>query len=275
MKKVPVLILICLTITLYTFSADKGFAFTSDPLLFRPLAANTFEPRVGLIWHANDNRLRLDIGNSIDLLQYRFESPTQRLTIGSDFFTYTLLRGEKNFHFPVDAVDYLFGFNVNYLDSLGVGILSGRLRLSHISAHFVDGHFDGTAGTWKDGMSPRVYSREFFDLTAAYEDAESFRVYAGAVYLWHVDPTSLPKLNGYAGGEYHRTLIPVLDGFAAYQITATGLRPRHELQLGVKLGAWNGRGTKFFFIYHSGNSIHGEYHDRADEYSGVGFNIDL
>jgi hypothetical protein len=257
------------------YSTETGFSFTSAPLLFKPLVANTFEPRMGVLWHTNDNRLRLDIGNSVDVIQYTFQDSKQQLTFGSDFFTYTLLNGEKNFHFPVVAVDYLFGFNANFIDTLNTGVLSSRLRLSHISAHFVDGHYDGTSKAWKEGMNPRVYSREFLDLTIGYLPTTNFRFYVGIVYLWHVDPTSLPKLSGYAGGEFHHEILPLFNGYTAYQFTATGLRPRHEFQLGTKIGTWYGRGTQLFFAYHTGNSIHGEYHDRKDEYFGIGFNIDF
>jgi hypothetical protein len=274
MKKVNPLILLFI-LTASAGAAEPGFSFTSAPLQFSPLAAHTFEPRLGLIWHADDNRLRLDIGNSVDLVQYLFDAPQRRIAIGSDFFTYTLLSGEKNFHFPVDAVDYLFGFNASYVDTMQDGIFSTRLRLSHISAHFVDGHFDGGTGVWKDGLNPRVYSREFLELTCAYEPVSAVRGYIGFMYLWHVDPTTLPTTLAYAGAEYHQPITDVLDGYAAYQFTVTGVRPRHEFQTGMKLGQWNGRGTKFFFLYHRGNSIHGEYHDRPDEYSGLGFNIDF
>lgn len=272
MKKITLLAFLAASIA---FTQDKGFDFYGGPLLFKPLVANTFEPRVGLIWHANDNRLRLDIGNSVDMIQYVFLNEKRLLTIGSDFFTYTLLRGEKNFHFPVDAVDYLFGFNVNYRDTLDNGVLSARLRLSHISAHFVDGHYDGPTGIWKDGLNPRVYSREFFDLTIGFEPNDMIRHYAGLIYLWHVDPTNLPTTLAYAGTEIHTQVIAATNLFAAYQCTATGMRPRHELQAGTKIGNWNGRGTEVYFIYHSGNSIHGEYHDQKDEYSGIGFNVNF
>ena len=272
MKKI---ILISIVLCSAAYSFETGFSFTSAPLLFKPLIANTFEPRIGLIWHTNEARLRLDIGNSVDLIQYTFDDPKKHLTIGSDFFTYTLLRGEKNFHFPVDAIDYFFGFNLNFIDTVRAGVLSSRLRLSHISAHFADGHFDGYTGTWKDGLNPRIFSREFFELTIGYVPINNFRGYSGIIYIWHLDPTTLPFVSGYFGGEYHQQLSSLFNGYAAYQFSATGLRPRHELHLGIKIGDWNGRGTKIFFIYHSGNSIQGEYYDRKDEYSGFGFNIDF
>jgi hypothetical protein len=272
MKKI---LFVTIILSAITYSTEPGFSFTSSPLLFKPLVANTFEPRMGLIWHSSNNRLRLDIGNSVDLIQYTFENPQRHLTIGSDFFTYTLLRGERDFHFPVDAVDYLFGFNVNFVDTMSSGILSSRLRLSHISAHFADGHFDNTNAVWKDGLNPRVYSREFLDLAVAFVPSDNFRGYVGIIGVWHIDPPGLPKVSGYFGGEFHQHLSTIFNAYAAYQFTATGLLPRHEFQAGTKIGDWYGRGTKLFFIYHSGNSIHGEYHDQQDVYSGFGFNVDF
>lgn len=272
MKKI---VLICFTLVTCVFTQNRGFQFYSGTLNFKPLVANTFEPRVGLIWHTNDNRLRLDIGNSIDLIQYQYQSPQQLLTVGADFFTYTLLRGETNFHFPVDAVDYLFGFNANYRDTMSAGIFSARLRLSHISAHFVDGHYDNTTAMWKDGVSPRVYSREFFDLALSFEHNDFFRGYTGIIYVWHIDPTSLPKLISYLGYETHYQAMTVTNLYAAYQFTFTAMRPRHEAQIGIKIGEWYGRGTQLFFTYHSGNSIHGEYYDRRDNYTGFGFTINF
>ena len=272
MKKVLFLLLVINSVAI---PSENGFSFYSGSILFKPLAANTFEPRLGLIWHTDGNRLRLDIGNSTDLVQYRFESGQRLLTFGSDFFTYTQLQGEKNFHFPVDAVDYLFGITMNYADTLNQGVLSTRLRLSHISAHFVDGHYEGAAARWKNGHNPRVYSREFLDLTAGYEPVRSVRGYVGIVYLWHVDPTTIDPFYGYVGGEYHHDLNSLFSGFAAYQCTISDLLPKHEVHAGVKVGEWNGRGTKLFYTYYSGNNIHGEYFDRTDVYTGVGFTIDF
>ncbi len=257
------------------FCNDSGFEFYSGSLLFKPFVANTFEPRVGLIWRTNDKNLRLDIGNSIDLLQYKFQEEKRLLTIGFDFFTYTRLHGEKNFHFPVDAVDYLFGIHSNYIDSTSHGIWSARLRLSHISAHFVDGHFDGTLQKWKNDLSPRVYSKEFFDLGIAYEPNTNWRAYCGAAYVWHSDPTTLPKYAIYAGAENHFSLLKIFYPYIAYQFTVGGIIPRHEFQSGIKIGNWYGRGTQFFFRCYKGNSIHGEYYDREDNYSSIGFTIDF
>jgi hypothetical protein len=66
-----------------------------------------------------------------------------------------------------------------------------------------------------------------------------------------------------------------VSGYCAYQLTVSGLRPRHEAQAGIKLGDWSGRGVVLSYLYYAGNNIHGEYHDKKDEYSGISFTINF
>ena len=260
---------------------DSSVDFVPHGLLFRPLLANTYEPRVGLLSQFGKNRLRLDIGNSIDLLEYKTAEDGSRVSMGADFFTYTLLRGERDFHFPVDASDYFFGINFNYKSSKQFGLISSRLRISHISAHFVDGHYDNTKGEWKDSQYPIVYSREFVDAVLACQPAlldDALRGYLGATYLFHVDPSSVPPFMAYAGIEWHMLWSKNANSYVSFQstlmkITEFGLR--HNLQVGVKIGDWNGRGINLFANYFSGFSIHGEYFDLKENYFGLGFLIDF
>ena len=256
-------------------------SFVPYGLLFKPLVANTYEPRDGILAEIGKNRLRLDIGNSIDLLQYRFAGDSSFLAMGTDFFTYTLLRGEQNFHFPVDASDYFFGINFNYKKSLSTGIISSRLRISHISSHFVDGHYDNTVGAWKDSRPPVVYSREFFDGVVALEPSSlnnDARVYVGATYLFHVDPKNLARFMADAGLEYHYKVWTNVYTYFAYQATVLKILEtsvRHNIQLGEKIGEWEGRGLNLYASYFSGYSIHGEYFNVRDSYFALGFLIDF
>jgi len=273
---------------LTVFSAEKRdsssanqLTFVSSGLLFKPLVANTYEPRDGMLAEAGKNRLRLDIGNSVDLLQYRFANDSSLLTMGSDFFTYTLLRGEQHFHFPVDASDYFFGVNFNYKKDLDGGIFSSRLRISHISSHFVDGHYDNTVGAWKDSRPPVVYSREFLDGVAAFEPGSmnnNVRVYAGLTYLFHVDPKNLARFIAEGGAEYHNSLWSSVNLYAAYQATLLKVLEtsvRHNVQIGGKFGQWDGRGLNLYASYFSGYSIHGEYYNVKDNYFALGFLIEF
>jgi hypothetical protein len=117
-------------------------------------------------------------------------------------FTFTRLRGTSEFHFPVEAIDYLFGLNAGYRilhdKSTEYGI---RFRFSHISAHFVDGHFDYDTRYWRNNLTPRVYSREFVEFFP-FLRYEGLRVYSGYTYLVHVTPSSLGKHIVQAGFDY-------------------------------------------------------------------------
>lgn len=255
--------------------------FAETRLLFKPLVANTFEPRMGILTQFGKNRLRLDIGNSLDLLEYGYPGDSSVFRMGSDFFTYTLLRGEKDFHFPVDASDYLFGVNISFKRQLQSGILSSRLRISHISSHFVDGHYDNYIGQWKDSRPPIVYSREFLDGVVALEPASlqgNLRAYLGATYLFHVDPKTLPRFSAEGGVEVHHELRPLLSLYCSYQGTVLNIAEtsvRHNIQLGGKLGEWQGGGLNIYFSYFSGYSVHGEYYNVKESYFALGFLLDL
>ena len=261
--------------------SGNTLSFAEGELLFKPLVANTFEPRAGILAQVGKNRLRLDIGNSIDLLEYRLPQDSAVATVGGDFFTYTLLRGEKNFHFPVDASDYFFGINFNFRKHLSDGLLSARLRVSHISSHFVDGHYDNTLAAWKDSRPPVVYSREFLDGVVAFQPEpwkNKIRVYAGATYLFHVDPKNLDRFVEDAGVEGHEELISNLNVYCAYEaalLKITEASIRHNIQIGMKIGRWEGRGLNLYGGYFSGYSIHGEYYNVKETYFAVGFLLDL
>ncbi|MGE5430672.1 MAG: DUF1207 domain-containing protein [Syntrophomonadaceae bacterium] len=247
-------------------------------LNIQPFTANALEPRMGVLFHVNNNELRLDIGSSMDLVQFSL-SEKKNFSIGADFFTYTLLRGEKDFHFPVDAVDYLFGVNAGYKKTVQDGEYGARFRLSHISAHFVDGHYDFKNKIWRNGQNPRVYSREFLELTPFYR-INDLRVYAGLTYIFHIDPTYLGRYNYQAGFEYFlkNKLFDYVTPFAAYDIKLVKIRKysaENTLNAGIKIGYAEGRGFSLYYSYYSGMSMHGEYFDFVKSYNAIGFNLDL
>lgn len=247
-------------------------------LNIQPFTANTLEPRLGFLFHLSKSTLRLDIGNSIDVFHYRIND-NEQFSFGADLFTYTLLRGEKDFHFPVDAVDYLFGINAGYKKSEGNIEYGARFRISHISAHFVDGHYDGANQQWRDGLNPRVYSREFIELMPFYK-INSFRVYTGFTYLINVTPDFIGRTNYqfgfdyFASGLFTENLLP----FASYDIKLVNIgsySANHSFSAGIKFGKPDSRGISLYFHYYTGKSIHGEYFDFHKSYSAIGINLDL
>ena len=276
MKKI--LLLAAVLVTFSTLRAQTTMELFPDNLTVQPFTANFLEPKLGFLFDIGDNELRLDIGNSVDVLRVETED-NQTFSFGADLFTYTFLRGEENFHFPVDAVDYLFGVNFGYVNTSGCNEYGARLRVSHISAHFVDGHYDGTTSQWLDGRSPQVYSREFIELIPYYK-FDDLRLYAGFTYMFHIDPTWLGKDIIQLGFDYFLKdkISPNITPFAAYDLRIANLDKRyynHSFSVGVKLGKPNGKGFSIYLHHYSGKSIHGEYFDVDKTYTSLGFNLDL
>ncbi|MFA6979401.1 MAG: DUF1207 domain-containing protein [Ignavibacteriaceae bacterium] len=257
--------------------AQQKFELFPSELNIKPFVANTLEPKAGFMFMSGKNSLRLDIGTSKDFVQFGNDEKTY--SFGGDFFTFTKLRGEKDFHFPVDAVDYLFGLNGSIKIKNANSECGLRMRLSHISAHFVDGHFDNYTGAWRGGRTPRVYSREFVEFTPFYL-VNDLRVYTSYSYLFHVVPKEIGKSIFQIGGEkfFNLSFADYLFPFIAYDLRLTKIGKysgTNSLSAGVKIGKKNSGGISFIVDYFSGNNIHGEYFDYKEKYVAFGLNLDL
>ncbi len=273
MKKIFFIILIFSSV----LSAQKNIEYFPSGLTIHPFAANSLEPKLGSIFKINSNELLLNIGNSMDLA--RIQINNQTFSVGADLFTWTLLRKENNFHFPVDAVDYLFGLNFGYKRVMHNFSVGARVRLSHISAHLVDGHYNGTLNEWRDGHYPRVYSREFIE-ALAYVKYKRLRIYGGMTYLYHVDPVEIKKDNYQFGFDYffNKYFGDGIIPFVGYDLKLVHLSKytgNNSFTAGVKIGKREGKGLSLAFNYYSGYSIHGEYYDTVEKYSSLSINLDL
>ncbi len=251
--------------------------FFPNELNVNPFVANVIEPKLGFMFKTEVNELRLDIGNTVDIALLTTSSGD--ISLGADLFTWTFLRKEENFHFPVDAVDYLFGFNFGFKKSVHDYAFGARLRISHISAHFADGHYEKEKLAWRDRRSPRVYSREFIELMPFYQ-YKNLRMYAGFTYLFNVNPVVADNDLYQLGFDYFRKdlFADNLSPFLAYDIKISGSiksTPNHSFNTGIKFGKPNGKGLSLYFHYYSGWSIHGQYYDYKEKYSGIGLNLDL
>jgi hypothetical protein len=261
-----------------TVKAQEKLELFPSNLLVQPFSANTLKPKLGFEFKNGKNELSLNIGNSIDILHYQLDDKS-KLSFGADLFTYTLLRSQSDFHFPVDAVDYLFGVNFGYVKQLNNSKIGARLRISHISAHFVDGHYDKDNQQWRDGRNPKVYSREFFEFIPYYS-FNNLRIYAGITYIYSIDPRDIGQDQYQLGFEYFgKDLISEsITPYLAYDFRIINLYQytgNNSLEAGIKLGKVESRGISFYFRYFSGYNIHGEYFDLREDFTSIGFNLDL
>ncbi len=268
--------LILIFCTNFNYSQTKEVWFPTK-LNIQPFTANLLEARAGFSSLINQSRVRLDIGTSHDI--FRLENNNSVLSFGADMFTFTRLRNEAHFKFPVETIDYFFGINSGYKITDGCTQYGFRFRLSHISAHIVDGRFDAQHYSWRGGLLPFVYSREFVELFPFYQIG-SLRGYAGFTYLFHIIPTDFGREIYQVGFDYYYIEFPVknITPFIAddFKITQIGKYFGNNIfTAGLKFGHYNGYGFSILFSHYSGKSIHGEYYDNNENYSSIGINLDL
>ncbi len=261
------------------YAGENGWQWLEGGLTFRPALASVFEPRVGFIFYGDRNNIRLDIGSGIDFLSRDFQDGT--LSIGAEFLTFTLLESWENMHFPVITTDYFFGINLSYNRPIRNGLFAGRFRFTHISTHFVDGHFDTDEGVWRDGREPIIYSREFIEFLASYRRNGSFihRWYAGPQFIFNITPDQLGQFAFQGGYELFFPIeIEYITPYVAYDLRLVeigGWNANHSIQTGLKFGHRFGRGIDIFLSYYNGFSVHGQLFDEKIEYWGFGFNVTI
>lgn len=272
MKKILFIILIPFIIN----SQTKTEYFPKE-ILIQPFTANFIEPKAGFSFQLGERELRLDIGTTTDFVHFTYSK--SNLSFGADLFTYTRLRGENEFHFPVDAVDYLFGINAGFIIKNNNKEYGFRFRLSHISAHFVDGHFDGTTQTWKEGRDPIVYSREFLEIFPFYR-INGFRFYSGYTYIYNTSPEFIGRHIFQSGFDWYLPdfISKNVTPYFAYDFKLNKiyvLKGNNILTAGIKFGNWNSKGFTIAVSHFAGKSVHGEYFDLFEQYTTLGFNIDI
>jgi hypothetical protein len=246
-------------------------------LMFRPLRANVFEARVGGQYSSQTGRLRLDIGNSTDLVATRLTSSAGEgeLRVGADFFTLTRLRSEANFRFPVETTDFFFGVNASYKTTLAVGsVLAARVRLAHISAHLVDGS--------PNVAQSFVFSREFVDVVGSVMQPTALgdvRLYAGLNALFHTIPQEFGVFTPQLGVDLTSTIAENVSFCAGYDVKFTTVRGSTSgigaAQAGVKFGEKYGAGLLVGVYWYDGKSLHGMFYNERDSSFGVGFQVEF
>jgi len=248
--------------------------FPSD-INIQPFTANFIEPRAGFAFELGGNKIRLDIGRSQDIVHVL--NGNSNLSFGIDLFTFTRLRAESEFHFPVEAIDYLFGINSGYKIINSSAEYGLRFRLSHISAHFVDGQYDYKINFWRDGRTATVYTREFIEFFPYYR-FNGLRFYAGYTYLFHRKPVEIGRGIYQLGFDYYYTEFKNIYPYVAYDFELEKVNKysgNHILTAGIKFGDYKSRGLSLTITYFAGKSIHGEYYDLNESYTTIGFNLDL
>jgi len=253
--------------SLYFFSTEK---------VFEPTRASVFEPRIGFIKNINDKNLRLDIGVGIDLIG--LNKNNSQYSFGVDAFTFSNLRSESNFKFPVEAIDYFFGVNFNYKRPLSNDLfLSSRLRVSHISSHLQDGHIYERTDTI---FTPFTYSREFIDIAVVLDkliDRTLIKNLVAVNFLFSTIPDEFGLFSVQYGFEVQYYMHKFISLYFSNDLKLATVNDKTDLnenlEIGIRIGEYNSRGVNLFFSYYDGQDYKGQYYNRYLNYKAIGLSV--
>jgi len=236
-----------------------------------------FKSKIGVIKYIDKKNLKLDIGVSFDLIGYR--NKNNNYSFGVDFFTFSNLRSEPNFKFTVDAIDYLFGINFNLKKKLFRGPdISHRLRISHLSSHFQDGHIYERNDTI---FSPVVFSKEFIDFAVVLEinlsKKLSLKNLLALNYIFHSIPNNNAKVSGQFGIEFRCFIFKMFSTYFSNDLTLASVNSKTNLnenfEAGLSFGGLNSRSVNLYFAYYDGQDYRGQYYGRYLNNKGMGIRI--
>ncbi len=238
--------------------------FFPSELIYQPNYSNPFEAKIGSNFNLAGRGLQLDIGAAKDLIHIKTEKKN-RLGIGAEFFTWSILRSQSDFKFPVEAIDYFFGLYFSHQMRIKNINIFNRFRISHISAHLVDGSYNKAHKTWNNSLEPFVYSREFTELSSAVEWKKQ-KLYLNINYLFHVIPEVKSRWIFGAGGEFLLFTVKNLRAqlFAGLDIKFLkkyndNYESDKSISAGIHFGKWNSKGLRILYNYYSGGHLSGEY----------------
>lgn len=281
-KKISVLLLL---LTSVIFSQPHYWRLSFSETVFPP-GGNLFpsnfsdplEARIGTQFYLDDKTLELNIGASKDVFQHIYNYRNSIAT-GVEFFSWTLLNRESNFRFPVIAVDYLFGgYFVFYHRGRNLDWVN-RLRISHISAHLVDGSFDKKENRWSQDRLPFTYSREFIQWTSLFIH-NSLKLYFNATYLFHSIPEWRNNTSTGIGAEVIAISFPeihtkIFSGFDLkfQKILSNKFEANSNFSVGFILGNEYLTHFRIAYQFYNGYHFHGEFFDKKIKQSFINLSL--
>ncbi|MBI5475707.1 MAG: DUF1207 domain-containing protein [Ignavibacteriales bacterium] len=288
------LFFICLSLGFisYGFSQEENrneFKLFPSGLLISPLKTNIEEARVGLVRFLDRAQMKVELGNSIDLLEYSPANQNYSIRAGIDFFAYAFVKDHEGLYLQIDAIDGFFGGNISIASKNPTDKILARLRIIHHSAHLADGNYwiHTYPREWTKEGGPIPFSRDFGELVLLHHliyENEQLRYYGGISYTTLNRPAEYKRLAGLAGIELTTSRLNMsifkqkMSPFFSYTMNITGTpkySPSHHAEIGFKLGDPYGKGINLYISYYSGRNMFGEYYSERLKTIGAGFNVDF
>ena len=285
MKKNNLLFFIAVILILFTVShAGAGNSsgktdhekniILPEETLFDPLMADPRWPHFSVSYQSyiDDNELK-NVGATSFGETFPFYSGN---AFGGRWITGIQAAVFAFFNLDADSMDLI---NADYWVGIPVAYrkdnLSGLFRIFHQSSHLGDEYL------LYNKIDRVNLSYESIDLKLSCDIDRAFRVYSGAGYIIHKEPSGIDPLSAQLGMEYRSPQTFLSNRIRP--IAAVDLRTWEEnnwnvdvsARLGVQLENIESKNRKVQLMleYFSGHSPHGQFYNRTIEYAGLGIHF--
>jgi hypothetical protein len=264
-----------------------SFEFLPSGLNFVPLKANTQEAKIGVLFFPDNKNLKVDMGNSTDLVKLDILQRNISFAAGLEFMGYALSTNHKEHRLQIDALDGFFGGSVTFKKKYIDNELNIRLRIIHNSAHFVDGHYDFIKKMWIGVDTSINFTKNFYEITIAHQLNTSFgyfKYYGGFSHSFFVRPANIKRINYHAGFEldfknlFGKFFAKDENIFLANHFSVAGFREyvgSQQTMFGLKFGNWGGKGITVYLSYYTGLNYFDAYYGEKISKFGIGFYVDF
>ncbi len=263
------------------------FDFLPSGLNFVPLKANIQEAKIGVLFFPDNKNLKVDMGNSTDLLKLNILTDNISFATGIEFMGYALSTNYKEYRLQIDALDGFFGGNITFKKKYTNNELNIRLRIIHNSAHLVDGHYDFIKKMWIGIDTSLHFTKNFYELTIAHQLNTGFgyfKYYGGFSHSFFVRPASIKRINYHAGFEldfknlFGKFFAKDENIFLANHFGLSGFHEyvgSQQTMLGIKFGDWESKGITIYTSYYTGLNFFDAYYGERISKFGIGFYVDF
>ncbi len=263
------------------------FEFLPSGLHFIPLRANIDEAKMGVLIYPSNWHLKVDIGNSIDILKFNFSQNV--FTLGAEFMAFAYVTSYQEFRLQIDELDGFFGGNLTYTKNISSGELFSRFRIIHNSSHLADGHWDWYNHEWQNGKIPSAFGRDYAEIAVGHiypAEKYLFRYYGIASFAFHQNAGGKPLKRTMFGGGLEISSAKIMGQvfnndtniFFAGHINFEGI-PKYvgdqNYMAGFKFGDWNGKGILIYASYYSGGDLFNQYFTDRIHRFGFGFSFEF
>jgi hypothetical protein len=243
---------------------SREFTFLPGPLLVPFFSAGEQEPGIGLRKAIGSSQLTLDIGSSLDAVEYAGTVRGPVVRLGLDAFVSARTSSVNSHRLQVDAADGYIGGHLIFANRPKEPSLNVRMRVFHVSGHLIDGSWDQQTGLWKDGREPIPYTRNYLEITGAVLATRTpvmVTVYSGFSYAFLVRPATLAHAAAVLGFVVHTLdeecslFSRPLVFYAAEHVSTNGIPDYYvsnTAEAGLKFGSWLRGGFRIYAEYYSG-----------------------